>query len=133
VADAIAARLKSRLLHSLALILGLGFVLSLLRGVSVGFRGLLIASTATALTFAGCRAAGVEMDSGSATVYLLPALLGFVASGAKRQAFSIALGAALVPLLLTGAQPVTRLAAAAAMGLGSVVLVAWLLRERRGA
>ena len=129
VAGAIGSSLRSHLWHALALILGLGFALSLLRGLRVGLRGLLVASTATALTLLGCRAAGVEMDSGSATIYLLPALLGFVGSGAKRgsQAFLIAMGAAIVPLLVTGALPVTRVTAAGSMGLGSVAFVAWFL------
>jgi len=132
VAGAVTSSLKLRLWRTLALILGIGFVLSLLLGLRAGARGLLVATTATALAFIGCRAVGVEMDSGSATLYLLPALWGFVASGSRRwpSVLAIALAAALVVLLFTGALPVTRVAATASIGLGSVALVAWFLGDR---
>ncbi|HUB10288.1 MAG TPA: hypothetical protein VMB50_25005 [Myxococcales bacterium] len=131
VAGAIGASTLSHLWRDLVWILGLG-VLSLFFGLRRGVLGLLVAATATALTLIGCRAAGVELDAGSATFYLLPALLGVCTWPSRRgsRSFLLALGAAMATLLFTGAPPVTRVAAVAFAGLVSVALVAWFLGSR---
>ncbi len=131
----LAAAISSRsLLHvwrALAAVFVLGCVLVPVWGVAAGVRRLLVAATAVGLTFLACRAVGVQMDVGSAGVYVLPAVLGVLAPTSRRDArsFLLALGGALTALLFTGAPPVTRLAAAAAVAFVSVALVARFLDD----
>jgi hypothetical protein len=139
VAGAISAHMRAALGRELALLLGLGLFALPVLGARNGARRILVAWTATALTCLVCRAVRVEPDTGSASLYVMPALLGLVtpASGPGTRAFLCALAAAMLPLLFTGAAPVTRVATIAAVSLVSVAGVAWLLRaggaDRRAA
>ncbi len=131
VAPAISASLRSHLWRTLALIFGLGVLLFPFLGAPAAARRFLVAATATALTFLACRAASIAPDVGSVSLYLLPAVLGLFTPAARRgpRSLLLALGAAMLALLLGGALPVTRVAAVAAAGLGAVVLSAWWVGE----
>ncbi len=129
LAGVVSSRALAHIWRALAVVLALGCALVPFLGIAAGVRRLLAAATAVAVTFLICRGAGVEIDVGSASVYVLPAVLGIFAPTSRRGArwFLLALGAASTPLLFTGALPVTRFAAAAAVGLVSVALVGeWL-------
>jgi len=129
LAPLISSRSLAHVWRALAAVLVLGCVLVPVFGVAAGVRRLLVAATAVALTFVVCRVAGVQMDVGSAGVYVVPAALGILAPASRRgsRSFLVALGGAMTALLFTGAPPVTRIAASAAAGLVGVALVAWFL------
>jgi hypothetical protein len=125
LAGIVSSRALAHVWLALSVIFALGCALVPFLGIAAGVRRLLTAATAVAVTFVACRGAGVQIDVGSAGVYVVPAVLGIFAPTSRRGArwFLLALGGALTPLLFTGVLPVTRFAAAAAVGLVSVVLV----------
>jgi len=97
-------------------------------------QGLLGGALATAATLAAGRLSGLEIDSGSAAVYLLPAALGFLATnGPPTEAprrhtnvFLLALAAAACTLFFTGVLPVVRIGAVMAAGLCASAAVSYL-------
>lgn len=95
---------------------------------------------ATLLTFAAGWLTGIQVDSGSATLYLLPALVTFYLSPSLHRtgdmevrrfpvAFALGLAAASLSLLITGVMPIMRIGAAMALGLGCSALVASVSRR----
>jgi hypothetical protein len=129
VAGAIAASSLSKTWRALASVFALGVVVIPFLGIPATVRRFLIAAAATGLTFLAARAAGMELDVGSKGVYVLPAILGLFTSTSTpaTRSFLLALGAAMLPLCFTGAEPVTRLAAAAAASFASVASLGWFL------
>ena len=72
----------------------------------------------------------ISVSTSEATsLYVLPAVLGLFTSTSTpaTRSFLLALGTAMLPLCFTGAEPVTRLAAAAAASLASVAALGWFL------
>lgn len=132
LASAISSRSLLHVWQALAVVLALGCVLVPVRGVAAGARRVLVAATATGLTFVVCRAVGVQMDVGSAGIYVLPAVLGVLApaSGRDARSFLLAFGCAMGALFFTGAPPVTRVAVSVVTALLSVAFVAWFLEDR---
>jgi hypothetical protein len=90
------------------------------------------AAAAMALTVIVCRSAGVDIDSGSATLYLVPAAACLVASSAGEWAarwgavFLVALAAGGLALLVPGVLPVTRVGSVMAIGLGTAGFVSYV-------
>jgi hypothetical protein len=128
----VSSRSLAHVWRALAVVFALGCALVPFLGIAAGVRRLLVAAAGVAVTLLVCRGAGVQMDVGSANLYVVPAVLGIFAPTSRRGSrwFLFALGAALTPLLFTGALPVTRFAAAAAVGLVSVAFVGEWLSER---
>jgi hypothetical protein len=98
------------------------------------FRAGLDAALATVLTFALGWALRVQMDSGSATLYLLPPVLSFLASpwlfsdsppdrGRWAPAFVMGFSLSALSILVTTVLPTIRIGAAMAIGLAMVLLV----------
>jgi predicted RND superfamily exporter protein len=139
VAGAIEADLKGNLWKALAVLLGVSTLLLLALTMSPGIamRGLLTASVTTAATLLLCRLLGVQIDSGSATLYLLPALLGFLSagglgiSGLYPIAGLLGIAAGSVSLLSTGTLPVIRIGEVMAIALSTSAIVLFLSAVRR--
>jgi len=125
---------------ALGVLLGVGaLALLVLTRRLVGTALAVLAAAAAALvTLAAAGTFGFGVDSGSASLFLVPPLLALVAHGAPpetrmRAAFLVALGAAGLALLLVGLAPVSRIGMALAVGAGSAALFAQLLGRRRSA
>lgn len=138
VADKIEGDLVAGLWKAIAALLGLGgvFAFAFQCGYRKVVRAVLEGALATAVTLSVCRLSGLQVDAGSATLYLLPPMLGFLTSGWVGHAngysrrypasFLLGLAAAGCTLLFTGVLPVMRIGAGMAIGLCSVVLVSYL-------
>ncbi|HEY3448869.1 MAG TPA: MMPL family transporter [Myxococcales bacterium] len=138
VADKIEGDLVGGLWKAIAALLGLGgvFAFAFQCGYRKVVRAVLEGALATAITLSVCRLTGLQVDAGSATLYLLPPMLGFLTSGwvghanghSRRYpaAYLLGLAAAGCTLLFTGVLPVMRIGAGMAIGLCSVVLVSYL-------
>ncbi|MBI5528960.1 MAG: hypothetical protein HY897_21745 [Deltaproteobacteria bacterium] len=98
------------------------------------FRAAVDAALATALTFALGWVLRVQMDSGSATLYLLPPVLSFLASpwlfaedppdrGRWAPAFAMGFSLSALSILVTTVLPTIRIGAAMAIGLAMILLV----------
>lgn len=124
------------------LVMGLSLLI-ITRSRTIATRAALEAALATLCTFACGWAFGIQVDSASATIYLLPPLISFflfpwlTASGKSEQpklgyfptTFAIALAAGCLSLLLSGTLPVIRLGAVMAISLTIAVLIASLSRR----
>lgn len=137
VAEQIERDLLRGLWTALAMLLGLGAVLLLLvtRNPGDSLRALLAAAAATAVTVAAAGTLGFGVDSGSASLFLVPPLASLVAFGAPRTtrlraAFLVAIGAASLALLLVGLAPMSRIATVMAIGLGATAVATQLLGRR---
>jgi len=95
---------------------------------------------ATLLTFAMGWITRIHVDSGSATLYLLPVMVTFYLSPSLHRtgdtearrfpvAFALGLAAASLSLLITGVMPIMRIGAAMALGLACSALVASVSRR----
>lgn len=138
VAEKIEEDLRAGLWRAIAALLGLGAMLTFAfqcRYRKV-VRGALEGALATVLTLSACRLAGLQVDAGSATLYLLPPMLGFLTAGWVGQseglsrrypaAYLLGLAASGCALLFTGVLPVMRIGAGMSLGLCSVVLVSYV-------
>jgi predicted RND superfamily exporter protein len=139
---AVAAQIENDLLvglwKAIATLLGLAALLSfaLMIGYRKVVRGLLESALATAITLATCRVLGLQVDAGSATLYLLPPMLGFLTAGWVGRShaytrrypavFLLGLAASGSTLVFTGVLPMTRIGAGMAVGLCAVVLVSYV-------
>jgi len=138
VADRLQGELGGGLWKAIAALRGLGgvFAFAFQCGYRKVVRAVLEGALATAITLSVCRLTGLQVDAGSATLYLLPPMLGFLTSGWVGHAngysrrypasFLLALAASGCTLLLTGVLPVMRIGAGMALGLCSVVLVSYV-------
>ncbi|MGC4117298.1 MAG: MMPL family transporter [Myxococcales bacterium] len=138
VADKIEGSLIAGLWKAIAALLGLGavFAFAFQCGYRKVVRAVLEGALATALTLSVCRLTGLQVDAGSATLYLLPPMLAFLTSGWVGHAnghsrrypatYLLALAASGCSLLFTGVLPVMRIGAGMAIGLCSVVLVSYI-------
>ncbi|NOZ01756.1 MAG: hypothetical protein GXP54_07690 [Deltaproteobacteria bacterium] len=118
------------------------FALIVARSPGLAFAALGEAVAATLLTFALGWALRIQVDSSSATLYLIPPMLMFSLSPSIHRAgdhearrfpvaFALGLAAAPLSLLLTGVLPVVRLGLSMSLGLASVALIASLSRRVR--
>lgn len=138
----VAAQIEADLLHglwtALAWLLGVGAVALLLvtrRPLQTGL-AVLAALAATAVTLAVVGTLGLGVDSGSASLFLVPAVAALMATGApratgQRAGFLVALAAAGLALLLVGLAPVSRIGAALAVGLGAVAVASQVVAAPR--
>lgn len=118
-------------------------ILIIVRERPVAIRAAQEALVATLLTFFFGWLLGVQIDSSSATMYLAPPILGYLASprlygpnagaepgrGRFSSAFALAFSAAALTMLFVGIPPVMRLGAALAIGLLTISLVTGLSRR----
>jgi hypothetical protein len=140
---AVATRVEHDLLDglwkALGVLLGLGALAAgLLRAHSrPALRALLRGALATALVLALARLTGLQVDSGSATVFLLPPLLALVCAAEPGDepswAALLAPAAAGAALLFTGVLPMVRIGAALTTGLLAVAAVTALGRRLQAA
>jgi hypothetical protein len=138
VASELERGLMGGLWKALAMLVLVGplVLLVLTRRVSLALRALVEATIATAVTMAVAGVLGFGVDSGSATLFLLPPMVALIAangvgSGRLTTAFIVALAAAALALLLVGLVPVSRISTAVAIGLGAVAAVNSLSRRFR--
>jgi len=139
---AVEAQLMSGLQRSVAVVLGVFLVLAILAGITRPghLRAIPEAVIATLVTFALGTALGLNVDSNSATLYLLPPTITWFLSpgladpegyhGQFPWAFAVALAFAATSITLLGVLPVVRLGAVMALGLlasaGSAALGSYL-------
>jgi hypothetical protein len=129
--------LMGGLWKALALLVGAGALalVVLTRKPMDALLAALAAATAAAVTLGTTGTFGFGVDPGSASLFLVPPLVAFVASGAPpstrwRTGSLVALGAAGLALLLVGLAPLSRIGLALAVGLGAAAAASHLLGAR---
>ncbi len=138
VASTIEGELWDGLWKAIAVLLALGAALSwaFQSGHRKVVRALLEGALATALALTVARLSGLQVDAGSATLYLMPPMLAFLTSGwvgsagqfSRRVPAALLLGLAVggLTLLFTGVLPIMRVGTAMAVGLCAVALVSYV-------
>lgn len=132
------ARIEADLMGGLRAALVFQLVAGFLALLVMGYRpkaavgATLAAALAAAATLGTTGTFGFGVDSGSASLFLVPSLVALVAFGGPpsttlRAGFLVALGAAALSLLLVGLAPLSRIALALAVGLPAAAITSqWL-------